>query len=188
VLLSLVAEAPMHPYRMQQVIKQRGKDKIANVAQRNSVYQTIDRLLRAELIAVRETERDERRPERTVYEITPAGWEALRSWTREMLAAPAREFPEFPAGLATAMVLDPADVLAQLEARAEVLAAERAQGLVAALQASYLPRLFLLDDEYAAAVRDAELRWVRSVIAALRAGELTWSEESIRALAERLGQ
>lgn len=74
VLLSLLAEQPTHPYRMRELIKERGKDRIANVAQRNSVYQTIDRLLRAELIAVRETERDERRPERTVYESS--------SWTR----------------------------------------------------------------------------------------------------------
>jgi len=63
VLLASVAEAPMHPYRMQQLIKERGKDKIANVAQRNSVYQTIEHLHRAGLIAVRATARDERRRE-----------------------------------------------------------------------------------------------------------------------------
>jgi DNA-binding PadR family transcriptional regulator len=45
VLLALLAEEPMHPYRMQQLIKGRGKDKIANVARPNSVYQTIDRLV-----------------------------------------------------------------------------------------------------------------------------------------------
>ncbi|MEV5542457.1 PadR family transcriptional regulator [Saccharopolyspora shandongensis] len=90
---------------MREMIKERGKDRIANVAQRNSVYQTIDRLLRAELIAVRETARDERRPERTVYEITDAGHEALHTWTAEMLESPAREFPEFPAALASAMIL-----------------------------------------------------------------------------------
>ena len=83
VLLVLLAEEPMHPYRMHEVIKERGKDRIANVAQRNSVYQTIDRLLRAELIAVRETTRDERRPERTVYEITPpAGTRCARGPAR----------------------------------------------------------------------------------------------------------
>jgi hypothetical protein len=40
-VLGLACEAPMHPYRMQALIKQRGKEQIANVAQRNSVYQTI---------------------------------------------------------------------------------------------------------------------------------------------------
>jgi len=70
VVLSLVCEEPMHPYRMQTLIKERGKHEIANVAQRNSVYQTIAALRRAGLIAVRETAREERRPERTVYEVT----------------------------------------------------------------------------------------------------------------------
>lgn len=186
VLLALLAEEPMHPYRMQQMIKDRGKDKIANVAQRNSVYQTIDRLLRAGLIAVRETERDERRPERTVYEITEAGWTALRSWTREMLASPSREFPEFPAGLASLMLLDPADVLRQLESRAAALRAEIDATRTEIGSVPDLPRLFLLDDEYLLTVREAELRWVDAVLADLRSGELTWSAEWIRQVAEKL--
>jgi DNA-binding PadR family transcriptional regulator len=57
VVLAFVSEAPMHPYRIQTLIKERGKDQIANVAQRNSVYQTIAALRRAGLIAVRETSR-----------------------------------------------------------------------------------------------------------------------------------
>ena len=76
----------MHPYRMHEMIKERGKDRVANVAQRNSVYQTIDRLVRAGLITVLETTRDERRPERTVYAITPDGWYSLRNWTADMLS------------------------------------------------------------------------------------------------------
>ncbi len=83
----------MHAYRMQQLIKERHKDDVVNVAQRNSVYQTIDRLLRDGLIAVQTTTRDENRPERTVYEPTHAGRDTLREWMRTMLAAPRREFP-----------------------------------------------------------------------------------------------
>src|SRR5215471_4460949 len=94
VLLALVAEAPLHPYRMQQLIKARGKDSVANVAQPNSVYQTIERLRRAELIAVRETAREERRPERTVYGITERGRATLTRWLRTMLSAPERDFPD----------------------------------------------------------------------------------------------
>jgi DNA-binding PadR family transcriptional regulator len=184
VLLSLLAEEPMHPYRMHEMIKARGKDRIANVAQRNSVYQTIDRLLRAELIAVRETARDERRPERTVYEITDAGWDALRTWTGEMLATPAREFPEFPAALASLMVLTPADVTARLERRAADLAVSLAEDRAAMTVAPDLPRLFLLDEEYGIAIREAELKWVNGVLAALRSGELSWSEEWIREVAD----
>src|ERR1700721_886577 len=99
VVLGLACEEPMHPYRMQTLIKQRGKDQVANVAQRNSVYQTIDALRRAGLIEIRETSRQERRPERSVYEATDEGRHALQSWVRAGLSTPAREFPEFPAAL-----------------------------------------------------------------------------------------
>src|SRR4030088_42154 len=92
VLLASVAEAPMHPYRMQQLIKERGKDKIANVAQRNSVYQTIEHLHRAGLIAVRATAREERRPERTVYEINDPGAQTLHIWLRTLRAPHERHF------------------------------------------------------------------------------------------------
>ena len=63
----------MHPYRMQALIRARGKDRVANVAQKNSVYQTIEALLRAGLIAVQGTVRDDNRPERTLYATTAAG-------------------------------------------------------------------------------------------------------------------
>jgi DNA-binding PadR family transcriptional regulator len=62
VLLALLAEGPMHPYRMQQLIKHRGKDRVANVAQPNSVYQTIDGLLRAGLVTVHATDRSRAGP------------------------------------------------------------------------------------------------------------------------------
>jgi hypothetical protein len=34
-------------------------------------------------------------------------------------------------------------------------------------------------------VREAELRWVEGVLEALRSGELTWSEEWLRTIAEK---
>src|SRR5437868_11188650 len=89
VVLSLVCEEPMHPYRMQTLIKERGKQRIANVAQRNSVYQTIAGLERAGLIVARKTERDENRPERTLYEPTEEGRHTALQWLRTMLAEPA---------------------------------------------------------------------------------------------------
>lgn len=177
VVLALVAEQPMHPYRMQQLIEERGKDKVANVAQPYSVYQAIDRLRRSGLIAVRDTERAEGRPERTVYEITTLGQETLRRWLRTMLSTPETHFADFPAALATLPMLEPADVLAQLERRAETLAAglhEIDEGPAG------LPRLFLVEDEYRRAVLRAELDWVRALVEDLRSGRFTWSLEELR--------
>ncbi|MEV0971444.1 PadR family transcriptional regulator [Microtetraspora glauca] len=174
-LLSLVCEEPMHAYRMQQLIKERHKDDVVNVAQRNSVYQTIDRLLRAELIAVRETSREENRPERTVYEPTEAGRETLRQWMRTMLSTPAREFPEFPAALAFLVVLTPGEVTAALEERVASLEARLSEldtDLVES--AKFLPRIFLVESEYERAVVMAELNYVRGLADDLRAGRLDW--------------
>src|SRR3954468_22887582 len=96
VLLALLAEDAMHPYRMQQMIKERGQDQLVNVAQRNSVYQALDRLVRDGLARPAGTGRKAGRPERTEYEITEAGAGTLRRWLISTLPAPAREFPEFP--------------------------------------------------------------------------------------------
>jgi len=63
----------MHVYRMQQLIRQRGKDEVVNITQRNSLYQIIARLERDGLIVVRATETERNRPERVVYELTNAG-------------------------------------------------------------------------------------------------------------------
>jgi DNA-binding PadR family transcriptional regulator len=170
----------MHPYRMHTLIKQRGKDQIANVAQRNSVNQTIDALLRAGLVRVRETLRTERHPERTVYEATGDGRQALRSWVRTGLTTPAREFPEFPAILSILYgVSGPEELAALLEERMVACEARLAEF---EKPVPNLPRIFLLESEYTAAVVRAEIHWLRSVIADLRAGELSFPslEEMLR--------
>lgn len=173
-LLALLVEEPMHAYRMQQVIRQRHKEDVVNVAQRNSVYQTLDRLLREELVRVDHTARDDRRPERTVYQLTDAGRRTLDRWLTDALATPAREFPEFPAALSFLPILPPDEAARQLTRRADVLA-ERIRAGEALLTATDLPRLFLVEDEYRLAVLRAELTWVRGLVADLTGGRLTWS-------------
>jgi DNA-binding PadR family transcriptional regulator len=186
-VLAFLYEAPMHPYRMQQLIKERGKDEVINVRQRASLYQTIERLLRARFIAIRETEREEKWPERTIYELTEKGRETMFIWLREMLSTPAQEFPEFPAALAYLSLLTPEEARSQLERRAEVLAAELAR-LDAQMQsaAGIVPRLFLLEMEYLRARLGTELAWIRTVVDDLCSGQLTWSEEWLRDVAARL--
>jgi DNA-binding PadR family transcriptional regulator len=182
VVLAFVCEAPMHPYRMQALIKERGKDMVANVAQRNSVYQTIAGLQRAGLIAVRETSKHERRPERTVYEATAEGRRTLHAWLRTILSTPAREFPDFPAALSLPdPTLSPKELAALLESRVAVQAAKLAH-LEAPLPFD-LPRVFLLESEYMAAVLRAEIGWIKGIVSDLRAGRLKFpTMEEIRRL------
>ncbi len=145
-VLALLHYQPLHPYGIQRLIKQWGKgiqrlikqwgkDQVVNVEQRTSLYRTIERLLAAGLIAVRETGRDPRYPERTVYEVTEAGRQTARRWLEGMLAEPRQEYPEFPAALSHVLMLEPAELAEVLDRRAQRLAA-----MLAALDASTAAR------------------------------------------------
>ena len=180
-VLTLLHEAPMHPYRMQRLIKDRGKDQVINVQQRASLYQTINQLLRAGLITFWETTRQEGFPERTVYKLTDEGHRLAMQWLREMLSTPAQEFPEFPAAVSLLPLLTPADVLSQMDVRERKLT-----GQIALLDeelntlAADLDRLFLLESEYRRTLLEAELKWVRSIIVDLHSGKLSWTDEWMR--------
>lgn len=179
VVLALLVEAPMHAYRMHEVIKERGQDRIVNVSARNSVYQTIARLLRDGHIRVQQTSRDEGRPERVVYRITDAGSKVLSDWVASILAMPASEFPLFPAALAFIVVLTPREAMKQLESRVEALRAdiESAAELMTGTLAQGIPRLFLVEEEYSQAMKRAELAWVEGLLDEIRTKKLTWSNE-----------
>jgi DNA-binding PadR family transcriptional regulator len=185
-VLALLHYKPLHPYGIQRLIKQWGKDLVVNVGQRASLYRTIDRLNTAGLVAVRETERDQAYPERTVYEITDTGRTVAREWLREMLAVPKQEFPQFPAALSHLLMLTQAEIQDALEQRANTLS-ETLAGLAADLAAEAerdLPRITMLETEYLHTVTAAEVRWLRSVIDDLRSGRLSWSPEELVAISE----
>jgi DNA-binding PadR family transcriptional regulator len=190
VVLACLVEEPMHAYRMHELIKERGKDTVVNVAQRNSVYQTLARLLRSGLIRVQKTSRHEGRPERVVYQITDEGAETLQRWLKAMISVPAEEFAELPAALAFLMVLSPEEALRQLETR--VVALEQrlaeAEAVTRGVVEGGLPRLFIIEDEYKQAMMGAELAWLRALIADLRSKEITWSLEWLRKIAAEAGE
>lgn len=174
-VLSMLTEESMHAYRMQQLIKERRKDDVVNVSQRNSVYQTIQRLARDGLVETAGTERSENRPERTTYRITDAGRAALVDWLRAMLSTPAREYTEFPAALSFLPTLPPAEVIEALTTRATRLEERLATlGAEIAEVGHFLPRLFAIESEYQHQVVEAELAYVRRLIEDLRTERITW--------------
>ncbi len=183
-VLCLLEVGPLHPYGLQRLIKLWGKDQVINVGQRATLYKTIQRLHKAGLIAVRQTERDQGFPERTVYELTDEGRRQAREWLTAMLTVPRNEFPDFPAALSFAMLLGPAELRAVLERRAAPLR-ESLERLDRELGGEYahLPRVTLLETEYQRAVVAAELAWVDAVAADLRDGTLTWSREELADIA-----
>ncbi|MBX6396142.1 MAG: PadR family transcriptional regulator [Alicyclobacillaceae bacterium] len=186
-ILCLLMEEPMHPYRMQQLIKERGKHEVINVRHRTSIYQTIHRLLRDGAIAVQGKKQHEGKPELTVYEITEKGRNAAYLWLREMLAIPKQEFFEFPAAVSFLMLLTPEDVVEQLTKRASALEVRLTEidDQLEAAAAEGLPRLFLLETEYQRTMLVAELEWVRRVIYEIQTGELQWDQEWLREIAKK---
>ncbi|HXQ59051.1 MAG TPA: PadR family transcriptional regulator [Acidimicrobiales bacterium] len=181
-VLAMLAYEPLHPYRMQRLMQLWGKDRVVNIGARANLYRTINRLHEAGLITVRQTERDQQYPERTVYELTEEGRAASHEWLTEMLSAPRHEFPEFPAALSFTMLLGPQKTLEVLERRATVLA-ETLAGLDHDLAGGYdhLPRVTMLETEYLRAVTAAELTWLTGVVDDLRGGVLGWTYEELAA-------
>jgi DNA-binding PadR family transcriptional regulator len=182
----LVGE-PLHPYEMQRRIKLWGKNQVVNVAQRANLYKTIERLHQAGLIAVRQTERDRRFPERTVYELTEAGFRVAHEWLIEMLEAPRNEFPRFPAALSFLMMLSPNAAEGGLERRALALRETLAEleWVLSGADGPLPPRITLIETEYLRAMTKAELDWLCSVTDELRSGSLSWSHEELAEVARQ---
>ncbi len=179
-VLCLLRTRPMHPYEMQQRIRDWHKDEFLDL-KRGSLYHAIDRLSRDGLIDPAETSREGRRPERTVYRLTDKGEQTVQDWLREMLARPARETNQFFAALSFLSTLPPDVVQEQLGQREKLLEAEiTCLNAVLATMVPRIGRLVLVEIEYRRAMKEAERVWVRSLIDDLRTGALRWNPEALR--------
>lgn len=189
-VLVLLAEAPMHPYEMQRVMQARGKDTVVRV-QRGSLYPAVERLVAAGLIEPVETEREGRRPERTVYRITEDGRETAEMWLTTMVREVRNEFPDFPAALSFLPLLSAADARVELTARLVSLGKSIAaiRSVTEGLNERFrLPRLFIIETEYQLTMLEAEYRWVSGVIDDIAEGRLSWDAEQIKAWADDVQQ
>jgi DNA-binding PadR family transcriptional regulator len=178
-VLALLREAPMHPYQMQRLLRDRHKDELL-VLKRGSLYHAINRLVKEGLIKAVSSERDGRRPERTTYRIAPEGRRELTRVLRQMVGVPQHESSEFVAAMSFLLFLDQEDAIGRLEERAQGLeqnARTIERGMKAA--SAYVERINLIESEYLLAMRKAELKWVRGLIGELRSGALTWDLNKI---------
>ncbi|MEC3977286.1 PadR family transcriptional regulator [Amycolatopsis sp. H20-H5] len=165
-VLLLLDRQPLHPYGLRRLILRWHKDRVVNVSQRNAIYQVIERLERSDLISVKETARDEHRPERTVYEVTEAGERTARRWLLEMLGTPAKEYPEFPAALSFLDCVPPEARLAALEQRQSALREEIVRldaDLTAAVASAHLVEI-----DYLRTMCQAELAWLEASLTDLK--------------------
>ena len=183
-VLALLFERPMHPYEMAATLKQRHKEDSIKLRY-GSLYTVIELLLARGFIAAKETSRAGKRPERTIYTLTPSGLDELRDWLRELLRDPAKEYPQFEGALCLMPVLTPDEAVALLRQRALQLSgkvwqmegelAELAQQDIAAVtgaqelpaplaQQKKFPPLFVVEAEYRLALIKAELAFVNELV------------------------
>ena len=176
-VLNLLNERPMHPYEMRSLMRERGHDRAFKIRE-SSVYDTVSRLADRGFIEPVEVNRAGRRPERTVYAITEAGQDELLVWLRELTSEPAADYPAFAAPLMFIYALGREGAISALRQRAVWLEAKiaRSDAFRQALMADIgdFPRIFGIEEEYAQAMRKAELAWVRSIAAELLDGSLAW--------------
>lgn len=177
-VLATLSQRPMHPYEMASTMREQHYDTAVKLNY-GSLYSVVESLRKAGCIDVEGVERTGNRPERTVYRITPAGRVELTDRLGAMLGRPAREYPEFVAGLAFMVTLHPDEVRKHLARRVGLLGAEvagmREELADAARGAGDAPpvaRVFLLEDEYQLRMRETELAWVRELLGDLAAGTL----------------
>src|SRR5665213_2376602 len=97
-VLACLVERPMHPYEISTTLRSRGKE-LSIKLNYGSLYSVVESLEKHGLIRARETTREGRRPERTVYEITDAGAIECEDWLAELISVPVREFTSLEAGL-----------------------------------------------------------------------------------------
>ncbi|MFN8020011.1 MAG: PadR family transcriptional regulator [Acidimicrobiales bacterium] len=172
-VLVCLEERPMHPYEISQTLRARAKDASVRL-NFGSLYGVVANLLKRGLIVDRETTREGRRPERTVYEITADGRSEMIDWLTDLVASPAKEYLQFEAALTFLPALHPDDALVALRHRLQRLEIQSAhtRATAAAMEAGGLPRIFGIEGEYAAALLVAEIEFVRALIAEIESGTL----------------
>src|SRR3954449_10453090 len=170
-LLACLTEKPMHPYEISTTLRTRGKEQSIRLNY-GSLYAVVESLQKHGLITARETTREGRRPERTVYEITAAGQDEFEDWLAELLSTPVRDFTSLEAGLALMPGLPPDEVARLLGERAGRLQME-----IGALDASFafaaehkIPDLFLVEGRFRRTMLTAELDFVTRLAEDIRSG------------------
>ena len=185
--MNLLMERPMHPYEMKSTMKERGHDQVIRL-KGGSIYDTVERLEAGGFIKSQETSREGRRPERTVYAITEAGRDEITGWLAELLTQPVSEYPQFAAALAFMAALDKDEVARLLKMRIALLDGQiaGAEKQLTNFLGMGLPRLFLVEGEYAVAMKRAELEWVRRLVEDIQGGKLWITKEQVKAFGEAL--
>lgn len=173
--LELLHERPMHPYEMAQLMRERRVDYRVKLRP-GSLYHTVERLEAQGHIEVVDTQRQGRRPERTVYGLTESGRDTFVEQARKMIATPAQEYLQYTVALSAANELEMADAVEQLKMRVVSLRAQLAsdQVVIDHVLNLRLPKMYWIDYAYRHHQRQSELDWTEKLIGDLESGRIPW--------------
>ncbi|WP_158842595.1 PadR family transcriptional regulator [Saccharothrix deserti] len=174
-VLGLLLENPAHPYQMLSELRKRGENR-ATVISRGTLYDIVEALVAAGWVAPQGKQRTGNRPERTVYALTDTGREELVRRLDSQIRNPRREFTQFVGAVAYLGALGPTGAVAALTERAQRLSdrVEADESHLAEVLESGVPRLHVIEAEYALRLARAELEWIGTVVDEIRVGSLTW--------------
>ncbi|MGZ0150591.1 PadR family transcriptional regulator [Kribbella sp. WER1] len=174
-VLALLNERPMHAYEMYQLLLSRHNNRIVKVRP-GSLYHTVERLAGQKYVRAIGTERAGNRPERTTYEITPDGNDALTHRVESGLESFVYEYPLFPVVLSEAHNLEADDAVLRLRRRIEDLdrwLADVAEA-VGLAQSSGVPERYWMAADYVRGQVVAERRWIATTIERIESKDLEW--------------
>lgn len=163
----------MHPYQMAQTLRNRAKEHSIRLNY-GSLYGVVENLEKRKLVQARETLREGRRPERTIYEITEAGAREALDWLSDMISVPVKEYPQLVAALSFVVALPPSEAMTALQCRYQALQLRLLQmaGMRRAAAEAGLPDVFSLESELEQALVDTELKYVGDLIDRIATGSL----------------
>ncbi|MDJ0355921.1 PadR family transcriptional regulator [Paenarthrobacter sp. PH39-S1] len=173
--LALLAERPMHPYEMYQLLMARSEDRLLKIRP-GTLYHCVGRLEEQGLVRAAGTDREGNRPERTSYEISGPGREALSVRLRDLLATPVNEYPSFPLGVAEAHNLPGDDVVELLEERVAALEGQLTRLVHGEriVTEKNVAKKYWIDLSYQMTMLRAEIDWVRGLQKDIKTGSLGW--------------
>jgi DNA-binding PadR family transcriptional regulator len=178
-VLALLEERPMHAYEMYQLLVKRHTHWLVKVRP-GSLYHTVERLERQSYVRAVGTERAGNRPERTTYEITPEGSDALIRRVESGIEEYVHEYPLFPVVLSEAHNLDADDAV--LRFRSRIVDLERwlteIDQALAGAQERQVPEVYWMGGDYIRTQLAAERDWLVATIDRIESKDLQWQPRS----------
>jgi DNA-binding PadR family transcriptional regulator len=174
-VLGLLAEEARHPYDIAFTMQTRRMDEHIKLSM-GTLYHVVDQLQRLGWIRPTETAREGRRPERTIYAVTPEGLRQLQDRVRQLIAQPTREYSSFEAGLTFMHQLPAEEAAALLRRRAAALSEQIDlwDYALEQLRSRGLGRLALIEVEMVQAARGFQRDWSLRIADEIENRTLEW--------------